>query len=471
VVGTADIYLSPTGAIVQALGTTTTVSVDVTDQFGTPVPGATVRAYRTNTSGALLSSGTTNAAGQATVTVSGASSLTTGQSETYVFTATPLAGTAVTADEQLVVTYTTSGAVTAMSVAVAGGATTPILNTTTSITTVPYLYVPYTGIVTGATTGVYNPTTGALAGVAGNYVTFTATPTPANTVTVSVPEGVKVSTTAPSATTLWSAGAQTATAASGQNVYVWATKTGSHDIKFTSGAITTTAKIEVDTPPAAAYNIAVSPTARTIESGAFSTVELTVSDVFGNPIPGVTNTAGAAGAVAATATGEVLLSGLTSTATFGTGASGKTTVTLIAGKAGTGKITFAPSLGASNAAAAWQTGYVKPVGAADPVKAAEVAVVVTSTAARTISIVGERATVSGKPGVRVDGFADGFNDGQTVKPWVRFPGQTEYTVGSARPSITDEEFTWSRKTGKKTYVYFTSDDDVIQSNRVIIPAN
>ena len=215
----------------------------------------------------------------------------------------------------------------------------------------------------------------------------------------------------------------------------------------------------------------MSPTSRTIEAGAFSTVTLTVSDVFGNPIPGVTSTANAAGAVSAGTTGEVLLGGLVSSATLGTGAAGTNTVTLIAGKAGTGKVTFTPSGGTSNAAAAWGVGYVKPVGAPDPVKSAEVNVVVTQDVDRSIVISGQRATVSGKPGIMVDGIADGFENGAKVKPWIRFPGETAYASGSARPVVSDEEFTWQRKTGKKVYVYFTSEDDSIRSNRIIIAAN
>jgi hypothetical protein len=32
----------------------------------------------------------------------------------------------------------------------------------------------------------------------------------------------------------------------------------------------------------------------------------------------------------------------------------------------------------------------------------------------------------------------------------------------------DGSFTWSRKTGKKVYVYFASEDGSVQSNRIII---
>jgi hypothetical protein len=89
-----------------------------------------------------------------------------------------------------------------------------------------------------------------------------------------------------------------------------------------------------------------------------------------------------------------------------------------------------------------------------------------------ILIACERATVSGKPGIRCDGTTTGFSSGSTVAPYVRFPGETTYTQGSARPEIgADGNFTWSRKTGKKVYVYFASEDGSVTSNRVIVPAS
>ena len=91
---------------------------------------------------------------------------------------------------------------------------------------------------------------------------------------------------------------------------------------------------------------------------------------------------------------------------------------------------------------------------------------------RSIVIVGERTNISGKPGIQVDGQTSGLAPGSTVKPWFRFPGETSYVEGSARPVVqADGSFTWQRKTGKKFYAYVTSDDGKVQSNRVIIPAN
>ena len=91
---------------------------------------------------------------------------------------------------------------------------------------------------------------------------------------------------------------------------------------------------------------------------------------------------------------------------------------------------------------------------------------------KSIVITCERATVSGKPGVKCDGVASGFATGSEFIPYIKFPGQTEYTQGSARPTAdASGSFTWSRKTGKKVYVYVTSSDGSVKSNRAIVAAN
>lgn len=86
----------------------------------------------------------------------------------------------------------------------------------------------------------------------------------------------------------------------------------------------------------------------------------------------------------------------------------------------------------------------------------------------TIVIAGERTTVSRKPGICVSGRTTGVAAGDTVVPYVRFPGG-DYTQGSARPVVgPDGSFEWCRKTGKKSYVYFTSSDGSVTSNRITI---
>ena len=94
---------------------------------------------------------------------------------------------------------------------------------------------------------------------------------------------------------------------------------------------------------------------------------------------------------------------------------------------------------------------------------------------RSITITGSRTTVSGKPGIIVNGTTTGFKKGDTVVPYFRFPGETTYTESTARPEIAaDGSFEWQRKTSEKFYVYVTYYTDGVakeQSNRIIIEAN
>jgi len=87
-----------------------------------------------------------------------------------------------------------------------------------------------------------------------------------------------------------------------------------------------------------------------------------------------------------------------------------------------------------------------------------------------ITISCERTTVSGKPGIICNGLTKGFSSGDFLVPYFRFPGETTYTQGSSRPAIMDGAFEWTRKSGKKFYVYFTSLDGTAQSNRAIVPS-
>jgi hypothetical protein len=68
--------------------------------------------------------------------------------------------------------------------------------------------------------------------------------------------------------------------------------------------------------------------------------------------------------------------------------------------------------------------------------------------------------------IRVDGTTTDLTG--TVTPWVKLPGQTSFIEGSARPTITDDAFTWSRKVNKKAYVYITH--GAVKSNTITIAA-
>jgi YVTN family beta-propeller protein len=96
------------------------------------------------------------------------------------------------------------------------------------------------------------------------------------------------------------------------------------------------------------------------------------------------------------------------------------------------------------------------------------AVTPTTQVVKSIVIAGSRS--GGDPRrVEVSGTTTGLVGAQ-VDPWFRFPGQSSYTEGvGVRTVDTAGTFFWSRKTGKKIYVYFTHGD--IKSNTVTIGAS
>ncbi len=89
---------------------------------------------------------------------------------------------------------------------------------------------------------------------------------------------------------------------------------------------------------------------------------------------------------------------------------------------------------------------------------------------KTIVITGSRTEVRGKPGVQANGTTTGLV-GATVQARVHLAGEVDYYDGSKRAVNDDGTFVWSRRTGKKTYVFFTAEDGTIRSNRVVIQAN
>jgi len=463
----SGITISPDDSVVAKLAASTPVAVTVEDSFGTPQSGWTIRAYRGATAVTLLSSGTTNASGEASVAVTSASTAVNGTVEQYSFTATPPVGTAVTVNNALQITYTTDGSITLLTVTATAG-TSPTSSAST-LTTGARILVPNTGVLAGAfaaSTSTFTISTGVddTTNITANYAKYVPTTSPLSAVTVTTPEGVFVTDDTTKAT--WSNGVRSKLVSSGTSVYIYGTKAGIHTVTFASGGKSVDVKVKIGNTAAMAYNIALTPAKQTVGSGAITTATLKVTDVFGNPV----QTSEGTGEVEITASGEVLLAGYDTEKEFVTDASGEATVTVIAGaSAGAGLLTAAPAAG--DAATAWQTGYTKPTGAPAPVTSATAEVTVgASPVTKSITIMGSRTTVGGKPGIMIDGITVGIEDGKTVIPYVRFPGG-EYTKGSARPVITDDAFEWTRKTGKKSYVYFTNDDGAVKSNSVIIAAN
>jgi hypothetical protein len=467
-----DITVSPAGNIIVKTGEAVAVSATLVDTFGNAYVGYRVTGKATATAGspagATATSAPTDSAGKTTLSVAAPSTTYTGGA-TIAFTVLGPGGgadsaltTAIT-DSNIGVTYSASGDVTSLTVRNAQTNSDAAISSTTTLTSYPTILVPYGGTA-GTGSGTAGTYTVSLASgtAAGNIAVFTPTTSPLNAVTVTVPTGVKVSD---EDTELWSAGAQSVSIPSGDPVYVFATKTGTHDITFTSGTKSVTMKLRVSSTAAAAYNITVTPAAQTISAGAIGNAKLKVTDVFGNGVPSTNKDD--TGGVTVTASGEILLAGYNKTVNLGTDTNGEADIVILAANAaGSGSLALTPAVKTN----AWKTGYVPPTGAPAPITSAAATVTVTGApTSKTIVIVGERTTVGGAAGIAVDGQTTGFADGDKVKPWVRFPGGS-YSEGTARPVITDSEFYWERKTGKKTYVYFTNEAGDVASNRIIIAA-
>ena len=58
--------------------------------------------------------------------------------------------------------------------------------------------------------------------------------------------------------------------------------------------------------------------------------------------------------------------------------------------------------------------------------------------------------------------------GKVVQARLRFAGQADYTDGATRRVSDNETFTWKRRTNRKLYVYFTTEDRTVRSNGLII---
>ena len=394
--------LSPSGAVVAKLGATTQVTVSLANTYGEALgAGYEVRAYRTSTAGTLLGTALTNASGEAKVSVTNAATLTAAGSETYVFDVVPPVGNSPgVQNATLVVNYTTTGTVTSISMAItnAGGTpTTPITNATlaSSVLRIPIVYIPSDGyantagersriLATATTAAADDAAPTVTASGAGEYFTLVASPSSATAVTWTGTDGVRFcssTTGSPTATSCaWDAGKTTVTAASTNFIHVYSIKTGTQTVTAAVGDVKATMSFVARNRVIDGYNISLTPATQTLDSGAYGTVNVKVTDIFGNAV------AAAAGDVTVSVTGPALLSGLAasaSPATSATAGSEGANLTIIASTTGSGDATVAGAPGAATAATAWATTYVKPTNAPDPVKAASAKVTVKAAAAST----------------------------------------------------------------------------------------
>jgi len=320
-------------------GTAITIAGTIADQFSNPVGGVTV-----SVSGSVTPSGTA---------LSG--SAITGNDGKYSISITPAAATTS-------VTFTISSARTGLTIAAVtrvvnlttGGDPTVIsvvTNPVSTTTAIPAVLVPFAGRATNTSNETWTLATATAAATldatgvdAGdNCVAVTPTTTPAAQVVLTGSTGVLFfdSACANDAAHDLSAGVATLTVASGTQVWVTTTKTGTSTITMTSGKVVKTADIYAvnsigrtagggladskDTKAgAAARNVDVTGPA-SLDTNGISTVTIKITDAFGNPVE-ITNTV----TVAASVTGKALLSGNAVTATVGTtNAAGQAVVALI----------------------------------------------------------------------------------------------------------------------------------------------
>ena len=461
---------SPSGRILAKSGAPTSVIVTLTDSFGNPFPSFKVagrsRAILGRPAGAPSPWGTTDSNGQATISVPAPDDSYAGPA-VMSFLVTLPSGTPYTAltPPDLRVTYSPTGS--ASSLTVAQGQTTPSpVSSTTTVTALPFIAVPFTGTASTAAgnPGVWTPSTSS-GTPGGTMATFTPTSVPAAQILVSAPDGVWLSTSPSSG---WNSGQTEVYVDSESPVYAFSTKPGTYFIAFAVGGLTTQMPIKVATVPAAAYTVQFVDDSVQLAAGAFGTTSVRVLDPFGNPVPRTTDDTGG---LDARISGEALFAGMQSTARVLTDDSGIATLSLIAAKSpGRGSITLAPPI--STKTPAWQPGFTAPVDFPDPRSTAEIQVTVGNPPTpkpESLTISGTRGTVRGKSGITVTGTAVGFTSMPTLSPWIRFPGETAFQKGSA--VITPDasgKFTWSRQTGKKVTVYVATSDGGMRSNRVTI---
>ena len=463
-----DPTTTPAGRILEKSGTTIDFDVSIVDNFGNPYSGLKVsgRAFASSgfPVGQLSSTATTDSAGQAFISVSPPDDTYAGTAR-ITFRVTLASGLPVTTLSlpDVLVTYSTTGEPTSLTVNQAQS-TPSTIGPTSTISAYPNIVVPYLGYADTAdgTPGTWSTTTSS-GTPQGTMVTFIPQSTPATQISVAAGEGVQLSTYSSSA---WNSGETELWVDSGDPVYAFSTKTGVHNVTFTVGKLTTTAKFRVATTPDAAYDVAISPTSQDLAPGAFGKANVYVADAFGNPVPRTTDDSGG---VLVVARGQVLLTGLRDRAVVTTDDSGQGLISLIAAKSpGEGRLTVTPN--PDTTVAAWQPDFEPPTGFADPVKETSATVTIVGAAASpSITIMGERSTVNGRSGVIVEGLAVNVDPSATLVPWIRLRGQTAYTAGAA--SVTPDaqgNFTWQRRTGKKISVYFTTSGGLVTSNRITI---
>lgn len=90
----------------------------------------------------------------------------------------------------------------------------------------------------------------------------------------------------------------------------------------------------------------------------------------------------------------------------------------------------------------------------------------------TITIVGSRAEVRGRPGITIAGTTTELGMGAVLVPFVKFADDDSFVSGSARIAVdVSGEFRWSRATRRAVMVYVQTVDGVVTSNEVRVAAH
>ena len=443
------------GVISLPTGSTQAIELSIDDSFGDPVSGQVINAVATS-SLATSQAAVTGSDGKASMTLPTPTSSST-TSVTWNFKAP-----SSNCFDALTVKYSATGDVTIASPTINTASTTDYTGTGSASSPA---VVPYGGYIRGYTNATASDgkelKLGATVGVGDVNVELSG------------PSGVwfcKADDTYQLGTTAFGLGCSESSmtyTASGTTLsaYVQATKTGTHTITATttSGA-TVTWDVTFGSADAAARNVSLSADPTKQSLGGTSSITVSVTDVFGNPVKMTTG-----GAKVTLVTDLGTLAGGTNIYEVDTTTSGGTaTVSLASATSGLATVTGTGSGG--------QFGDLVDVpytGATASVDSATTTVQwTTAPTDMSITISGERTTVKGKPGIAVDGITTGISEGEAVIPYIKFPGETSYSAGSARPKVDAEgEFYWQRKTGKKIYVYFVLESDMdVRSERIIIQA-
>jgi len=289
--GSTTLTVSPAQgtAVIAASGGTVPVIVTVADQFSAAVAGYTVKATNVDAAGTSVDTiGVTGADGTVTLNVAAPSATSATGSITLFARAPGAVYAAIGGGSAITVTYQADPSPTTLLAGfadVAGTATSDRI--TLASTQSMIIETVSTGLATAvAATAV--TTADGLPSAAKNAVRIYVNSVASSLVTLTGSAGVCLTTTDADTTDVATKDCKnTATiAASGTDSNVWAytAKAGTHTVTAKSGSKSVTLSFTAVTIEAAARNISVDKKSITTASGEYTTVTVTVTDAWGNPV-------------------------------------------------------------------------------------------------------------------------------------------------------------------------------------------